>query len=464
MPEKSIQEIPRPLREQFERGVAAYNKENLDYAVTLFTDVLQKEPAFYECREHLRAAQFRRRRGGGLFKRLLGQASPWLAKGQIALRTNPSEALHCAEQVLNEDPKSASAHELLARAALAINLPRTAVLSLEIVFKNAPGDRNIAMKLAEALLAAGQVQRADRIYADLLAVNPNDQAVARAYKDLGARRTMAEKGYATLATGEGSYRDALRNPEEAAALEQESRQVQTDAGGNRLLADYEERLQREPGNLKILRNIAEVLVQREDFAGALAAYDRIVAAEGRSDPSLEKAIADTRLRQFEQRLQQLDPAAADVEEQRARLEAERAAFQLEECRARAERYPTDLAIRFELGELYFRANRLTEAIQELQKAQAHPHRRIAALGLLARCFGCRGMNDLAVRTLQNALREKPVLDEEKKDLVYELGCVLERMGRADEAVEQFKLIYEVDIGYRDVAARVDAYYANRTSS
>lgn len=462
MAEKSLTEIPRALREQFERGMAAYHKNNLDYAITLFTDVLQKEPALHECREALRAAQFRRGgSGGGLFKfkKFLGQAAPGIAKGQLNLRSNPGEAMHCAELVLNDDPRNAAAHELLARAALALGLPRTAVLSLDIVFKNEPGDRDAALRLAEALIAAGQTSRADRIYADLLAANPTDAAVARAYKNLGAQRTLDEKGYTAMAAGTGTYRDGLKNKEEAVALEQEARQVKAGDGSERLLADYSERLQREPDNLKVLRSLADLHAQRHEFDRALATYQRIIAAEGRTDASLDKAIAETRLRQFDERLEKLDPDAPDHADARAVLEKERDDFRLAECRARVEKYPTDLAIRFELGELWFRAGRITEAIQELQKAQAHPNRRLPAMGLLAKCFARRGMNDLAVRTLQNALREKPVFDDEKKDLVYELGAVLEKMGRADEAVEQFKLIYELDIGYRDVAARVDAYYA-----
>jgi len=37
--------------------------------------------------------------------------------------------------------------------------------------------------------------------------------------------------------------------------------------------------------------------------------------------------------------------------------------------------------------------------------------------------------------------------------------VLESMGKKEEAIEQFKTIYETDISYQDVAAKVDAYYA-----
>ena len=52
------------------------------------------------------------------------------------------------------------------------------------------------------------------------------------------------------------------------------------------------------------------------------------------------------------------------------------------------------------------------------------------------------------------------LEAAKKELTYLLGVVLDKMNRKEEAMEQFKLIYETDIGYRDVSARVDAYYAS----
>jgi len=71
------------------------------------------------------------------------------------------------------------------------------------------------------------------------------------------------------------------------------------------------------------------------------------------------------------------------------------------------------------------------------------------------------MFDLAAKTLQNAIKEKPGFDEEKKDLTYQLGCVLESMGKKDEAIEQFKIIYEMDISYKDVSAKVDAFYGGQ---
>jgi tetratricopeptide (TPR) repeat protein len=126
-----------------------------------------------------------------------------------------------------------------------------------------------------------------------------------------------------------------------------------------------------------------------------------------------------------------------------------------------ERFPTDLQFRFELAQFYFQAGKIGEAIQEFQKSQSNPHRRVASMNYLAQCFAKRRMFDLAAKKLQEALKEKPVFDEEKKELIYNLGTIFESMGKKEEAIDQLKLIYEVDIGYKDVAAKVDAYYAGQ---
>ena len=130
-----------------------------------------------------------------------------------------------------------------------------------------------------------------------------------------------------------------------------------------------------------------------------------------------------------------------------------------ECQQRVERYPTDLQFRFEYGVLCFENGKIAEAIAEFQKAQNNPQRRLQSIVYLGRCFAARGMHDVGARRLQEALREKVAFDDEKKEMIYILGTIYEKMGKSAEAIEQFKQIYEVDIGYKDVQAKVDAYYA-----
>jgi tetratricopeptide (TPR) repeat protein len=464
MPEKSLNEVSQSVRDQFEKGKVALQRNVLDYAFIQFEQVLKSEPGFYECREMLRAAQYKKAAGGGgFFKKMLGTASsqPMIAKGQMALRKDPIEALAIAEQVLNSDPSSTGAHKLVADAALAADFPRTAILSLEIIVKNNPKDRAIRLELAEAYTKINQIAKAEAIYGEMLRANPNDAEVAQSLKNLTAVRTMDEGGYGALASGEGSYRDVLKDKDEAVALEQEKRQVKTEDVADRLIQEYEDRLKTEPRNLKVLRNVAELYAQKKDFDHSLEFYERLRVIDGGADSSLERAIGETHLKRFDHQLSLLDPNVPDYPQQLAQLQAQKQEFQLAECRARVEKYPTDLQIRFELGVLCFQMGKISEAIQEFQKSQNNPQRRLPSMSYLAQCFAKRNMNDMAARKLQEALKEKPVFDDEKKELIYILGCVLEKMGKKEDAIEQFKVIYEADIGYKDVAAKVDAYYSSQ---
>jgi tetratricopeptide (TPR) repeat protein len=462
MPEKSFNEVPRVERELYEKGLAAVERNNLDYALVIFNQILTKEPAFYECREKLRATQLKKAgSGGGFFKKMLGKAgsSPNLAKAQILLRTNPLEAIKVVEEILNGDPNNVLAHKTLAEAAIAADLPKTAVLSLEFARKNAPEDQDVALRLAEALVLMGNVTRAMAIYNELKRLNPFDTELDMTIKNLTASITMQEGGYDELASGQGSYRDILKDKEEAVSLEQQNRVEKAGDIAQRLISEYQGRLEKEPKNLKLIRDIAQLYTQIKEFDRALEYYSRIVTEEGLNDPSLEKAIADTNLRKYDYQISQIDANAADRAEQVAKLEAAKQDFLIKDAKRRVEKYPNDLALRFELGTILFDAKKFGEAITELQKAQNNPHLRIRAMVLLGRAFLGRNMNDLAVRQLQNALKEKVGFDEERKEILYYLGVALEKMGKREESIEQFKLIYEVDSAYRDVAARVDAFYS-----
>jgi len=68
------------------------------------------------------------------------------------------------------------------------------------------------------------------------------------------------------------------------------------------------------------------------------------------------------------------------------------------------------------------------------------------------------MFDLAAKTLSDAAGELTAMDAVKKDVIYNLGLVYEKMGQAEKSVDCMKQIYEVDYGYRDVAPRVEGSY------
>lgn len=465
MPEKTINEISADARRLYSQATEAARRDNTDYAITLYCEVLKKEPGFLDCRRQLRAQQVKKAGATttGFFKKMMTGAgsSPLIAKAKMSVGKNPAEAMATAEEILSNDPNSTAALRIIVDAAHGLDLPLTAVFALETMVKASPKDKALVIEYAGALAEnGGDVTHGERVLQDLLRAG-YDGDLSQALKNLSARSTMDKGGYSQVESGKASFRDILRNKDEAVRLEQEARVVKSENVADRLIGEYEARLKTEPNNLKITRELAKLYAEKNQFAESLAVYERLKGSDMGNDPTLDAAIAVTTVKQFDYQISQLNTFAPDYAEQLANLQAAKLNFQVTDCQKRVEKYPTDLAIRFEMGVFYLQTGKVSEAIAEFQKAQQNPHKRLSAMNYLAQCYVKRKMYDFAVRTLQNAIKEKPVFDEEKKEMVYNLGCALEAMGKKEEAIEQFKQIYEMDISYKDVSAKVDAYYASQ---
>jgi len=454
MSEKSKREVHPQAREYFDKGIAALRKDNLDYATKLFEQALKREPGFFECREALRLNQFKRvEKKGGFFK-IFGKttSSSLFPKGQLALRKNPIEAIEVAEQILNEDPYSVMGNKLLGEAATLAELYKTALFAWELVMKQQPDDKGNTIKYCDALVNMGELVKADEIITELAKLNPEDLEVLQLSKNMTARVTMAEGGYDKVTAGEADYRAVLKDEAEAVLLEQENRRSEQESTAESLIREYEERLELDAKNLKLIRSLAELYYRKKDFDKSIEYYELFNETNLRSDSAVDRAIVKTKLRRFDQ---QIESASGEEIE---KLKEESKGFEIKQIQKLSDTYPSDLSLRFELGVLQYETGDVQSAIRSFQRAQANPHKEIAALTFLGRCFSKRGMNDMAARTLQNALDKKEVMDDEKMDLLYQLGCVLDSMDKKEESIEQFKQIYERDIGYKDVADRVDAYY------
>ena len=83
MAEKSLTDLPRNVREQFDKGLAALERSNWDYAIELLLGVVKAEPAFLTGREALRKGALKKAGAGtGLFKKIVSSAGsgPALAR------------------------------------------------------------------------------------------------------------------------------------------------------------------------------------------------------------------------------------------------------------------------------------------------------------------------------------------------------------------------------------------------
>jgi tetratricopeptide (TPR) repeat protein len=132
---------------------------------------------------------------------------------------------------------------------------------------------------------------------------------------------------------------------------------------------------------------------------------------------------------------------------------------LERYAQRVARYPNETRYRFELGELHFEGDSYDEALQEFQLAQRNPQLRSQALFYIGRCMQQKGLMDMAVEQVEQALECGPQrMNKQRKEILYTLACMQSDLGNGDKALELFKDIYAADVSYRDVSTRIEEHY------
>jgi len=460
MPEKNDDNINRTAREFYQKGLAALERNNLDYTIEMFLQCLAIEPNFLKARNYLRAAQMKRAESAGGFKRMLisAKTSPLLTKAKLAVSKNPAEAMVLAEQILSEDPKNGQALTILAEAAETAGYPETTVQTLEHVTKLSPRDTKSLHWLARSYGAVERWDMARDVYEKLLQINPSDFDAQKGIKDATAHGAMQSGGWEE---NPQSFRDVLKDKDESIALEQQSRVVRAADMTENLIRDTLDKLSRDKDNRVLQRELGRLYAQKGEFDKALEILETIYAAEAGSDPSLEKELADIKAKRIQTAIDKLKEQlaahpenAAALQKDIASLEQEHALLQVKQAEELVERYPNDLTYRYDLGVLYMNVGNIEEAIKQLQKAVGQPQKRIAALNYLGQCFSKVGLHDFAVDQYAKAIEELPVMDNMKKDLLYNLGTEYEILGDQENAVAEFKKIAAVDFGYRDVKDKI----------
>ena len=445
MAEKDIESVGMEVRQLYEKGYGMLEKKQFEYAVELLTMAIEKEPAFFDCRVALRAAQISVSKGKGKIGRMaaVAAAAPHVAQAKVALaRDNYFGALISAEKILNGDPENTVGHQIIVDASRMLDLPHTMISSLQLLKKLNPDDTSLTQQLATALEMLGDWDQAEELMGQLAAMNPDDPFLQQAYKDTAAKATIFRGNY------ESTVQD---NP-----IESEPSEIMTaEESLEQRIYTMEERLHEEPENFKLGVDIAKLYVERRDFEAAFEYFDWVQENNQVSDSAIDRAILLAHQERFDYEIQQLKESA-----EVSAAEKERDEFMLQICQEFSDRYPTMLEFRFELGERLFRLGKVNEAIQTFQKTQVSPKHKLESLSYLGQCFMKRRMHDMALSQFEKALGEKTVMDQQRKELVYNLACVYEELGRREEAAKYFKEIYGVDIGFRDVADKVESGYSS----
>jgi tetratricopeptide (TPR) repeat protein len=464
MAEVSVASLDPRHQKLIENARVALERGNFDYVLEVTAQVLKAAPGCLPVRKLQRVAQLRRSRGkgGGFMARISSGLStaPFMFG---ANRKDPVSLLEAAETLLTKDPNNITALKMLAEAAGALKLPETVAFALDAIREIEPENRANLLALGEAWLAAGKPGEALRIADEILRMKPVDADAQNLMRKSSVAQTVVKHSWDQQTT---TYRDKLRDEAQAVSLEQSAKVVTADVMTKRLLDEALARVAKEPLNLVHYRSVSQAYRQLGNLDEALAWLRKArQQPTGRTDSALEKQEAELATAVIEKRMKEAEaalaavPADADAQAKLAAARKELAEFKLTEAKRYVERYPNDHATRYSLGSLLLELGQVDAAIAQFQQAQKGPQVRVASLVGLGRCFKAKQLYDLAVAQLNTAKSELSTMDNAKKDIVYELGSCYEAMGKPDAAIAEFKAIYSEDIGFRDVADKINAYYS-----
>lgn len=461
---KSEKELSEGNRALWLKAMAAMELRNFEYAISLLQSILKQEPQFLTARQLLRRAEVTKQKAGKKSFFNISTAPIAVMKAQREIKKAPQRAVEMIEKVLEEEPYNRQANLVLKEAAVAAGWPEIGVFALRTLLEENPRDVKLLHELGLLYHATGESEQEVEIYNRITEIDPLDANALRLGKDASARASMSAGGW----TQAESYRELIKDKEVAISLEQKGRMQLSGESLDQQIAETETQQQAQPKNVDLARRLGALYEQKDDIEAAIRCYQHAVELTNASDAGLIRKVTDLKMRRTEREIaaheeflvshNKKDTVHAQKTEQLLAAKKKRAGMLIEEAKRRLERNPTDLQLRFELGEHLVHAQRFREAVPELQRARQNPNARLKAMNMIGVCYRELGMLDLAMKQFADAAREILTMDAMKKEIVYNLGVVYEKMGQREKSLDCMKEIYEADYGYKDVAERVESSY------
>jgi len=327
--------------------------------------------------------------------------------------------------------------------------------------------KDLFLKLAAVFAKLESFEMAVQAGEEAVRLDPTDGKLAAEIRNLSAQATMSKGGYDQTGQ-EGGFRANIRDADKQRLLEQSERIVKTKQTIDQLVDAAEEEYRARPDDMPVLSVYAKRLLERGRPEDEQTAYRLLMKGYEQSQQfRFRQDAGDIRLRQARRKLSSYREAAEqNPEDSQATETYEKARrkfldLEIEEFRLRAEAYPTDLSIKFDLGRRLFSAGRHQDAIPLFQEAQNDVKLRASARGHLARAFQAIDWIDEAIQTYRQALEAHPdKLDDLGMELRYGLMTALQKKAEderdleaAREADELASSIAIQQFDYRDIHTR-----------
>ena len=440
------------LQQAFEHGGKMAASGNFDYATELFTQVVLGDPAnliYLQSFLGNLEKKYNNNKKGSKLAAIKGAG----AKGGIkkaSLQKDWDSVIKNGLKLLELNPWDTSTLVNMAHACEESEYDDTELAYLRQALKADIKDAEINRQAGRALARQGKFDDAIMCWTRVQQAKKGDQEAMRAIADLTVEKTISHGGY-----------EEAESSTEVKAEHQRAADAQQEAE-SRLTPEkrLEKAIAKDPADVSNYVQLAELHQSNEDFAQAEEVLNRALEASG-GELAIRERLEDVQIRRKRQQVNQAKSRAASEKTSEAvelyrKLVSDLNRFEIELYTARSDRYPNNLAHRFELGVRLKRAEMYREAIKPLQAAREEPRLKGEVLLNLGECFQQIKQYKLAMSNYEAAVGAISDRSSDSKKLaLYRAGCLAMALKDLDRAEEYLTELAGMEFDFKDVAERLD---------
>jgi len=347
-------------------------------------------------------------------------------------------------EVLKINPWDVSALTAMADACEELAFEDITLVFLKNALEANPKDPEVNLQCAKVLRARAQFDQAIACLHRIEQVRPDDEEIQRLIADLAVEKTIHQ----------GGYEDA----------EGAKRKMVAGAQAQQRTVSEEERLQREiakePQNLPKYIELSELYLRDEHYEKAETVLARAFEVSD-GDADIRERWEDAQLRGLRYQVIMARKKAEESGSEEAkhrwkRLRKRLLGKELEFYKHRCERFPNNLAYKYDLGLRYQLNGQYLEAVKEFQLAKNDPRRKGLCQLALGQCFQQIKQPRLAMNHYEMAIQEIPDRDaSKKKDALHLAGKLAIALRNLDAAEKHLTTLAGLDFNYKDVSALLD---------
>jgi tetratricopeptide (TPR) repeat protein len=474
MQPKSVKEVSQRVKGFYQKAQDAAGQRNVEYSIEMYNTALKLCPEFRDARLELRKIELIK-----IKNKASGTRQAWITtKNTLALNVKGpglikkgeySQAFEIAESILAQDPMIPTALKLLATAAEEASMDWLAIDTLEFHLKYHNKDSSSMMKIFQLYLDNGRGDDAVIICNKLQNLDPNNGEFQSMLKNALARQAMDKSSWMADNKSTDDAEENKEGEEEPAGMG--TRRPQRDAAprdqdsADALVSKYVQQIETGNDSVDIRKKLARALTKALRFDEAIEQLDHCIQNGQHTDPGIQNMMfqaVDTRFEVAIKAWEDYGNKGDDKEKQAyseiAVLEQQRSDYRLLRARERALMYSNDPNVHMELAMCLWEQQEIDEALIEFQKAQGSARHRKSATMHKGKCFALKEQYDIAITEFELLLSEIQEMSKEKLDVIYELASALRSVGRIEDSMAQFKLIYLEDVAYRDIQEIMDQFY------